>query len=201
VAAPTEPSKPVWLLDVDGVVNALSRTPVPGSWPAAAWVQHAVAAEVPGTGRMVFPILAAQPVLDFVAGVVRSGAADVIWHSTWRESAVTDLGPALGLPELAISFAPEWTDRSERVWWKLPAAERVVASGRRLVWTDDDIAVLPDQVAELAAREDTLLIAPDPVSGLTGPQLDAIARFVGLDEPATPADRPSGTSSGRHGLH
>ena len=178
----TQPAPPVWLLDIDGVVNALARGPVAGSWPADQWVQHVVPADIPGSGRMVLPILAACPVLDFIVRVVRTGAAEVIWHSTWREAAVTDLAPVLGLPQLPISHAPEWTQRPELIWWKLPAARRVVESGRRLVWTDDDIAVVPDQVGDLDARPDTLLISPDPHTGLTADQLRAIADFVGLDE-------------------
>ncbi len=177
----TQPTRPVWLLDIDGVVNALARGPVAGSWPADQWVQHVVPADIPGSGRMVLPIFVARPVLDFVARVVETGAAEVIWHSTWREAAVSDLAPVLGLPVLPISHAPEWTQRPELTWWKLPAARRVIESGRRLVWTDDDIAVVPEQVGDLAARPDTLLISPNPYTGLTPADLAAIADFIGMD--------------------
>jgi hypothetical protein len=178
----TQSARPVWLLDIDGVVNALARGPVAGSWPADQWVQHVVTADIPGSGRMVLPIYAAQPVLDFVSRVVASGACDVYWHSTWRTAAASDLAPVLGLPPIPISIAPEWTKRPERIWWKLPAAHRVVQSGRRLVWTDDDIRVLPEQVADLDGRDDTLLIGPVPEVGLTADHLGAIANFIGLDE-------------------
>ena len=124
-------------------------------------------ADIPGSGRMVLPIFVAQPVLDFVRRVHRSAAAEVVWHSTWREAAATDLAPMLGLPRLPISDRAGVDAPSARVWWKLPAAQRVVASGRRLVWTDDDIAVVPDQVADLVARDDALLISPEPQAGLT----------------------------------
>jgi hypothetical protein len=177
----TRATAPVWLLDIDGVVNALARGPVRGSWPSADWAQHVVHADIPGSGRMVLPIFVAQPVLDFVTAVHASGAAEVIWHSTWREAAVSDLAPVLGLPRLEVSVAPEWTARPRDVWWKLPAAQRVVAADRRLVWTDDDIAVVPDQVADLAARADTLLISPDPRTGLTAEHLAAIADFLEID--------------------
>lgn len=178
----TRATAPVWLLDIDGVVNALARGPVHGSWPASQWSQHVVRADIPGSGRMVLPIFVAQPVLDFVMRVQAVGAAEVVWHSTWREAAVTDLSPVIGLPTIPVSVAPEWTARPRDVWWKLPAAQRVVASGRRLVWTDDDIAVVPDQVAALAARDDTLLISPDPQTGLTADHLAAIADFLDLDD-------------------
>ncbi|MGH8861229.1 MAG: HAD domain-containing protein [Jatrophihabitantaceae bacterium] len=180
----TRPANPVWLLDIDGVVNALAHGPVRDSWPAELWVQHVVHADIPGTGRMALPILAATPVIDFITAVVDSGAVDVVWHSTWRAAAVTDLAPVLGLPSIPISVAPEWTHRPDHVWWKLPAAQRVVEAGRRLVWTDDDIAVLGDQVAELYARADTLLIAPDRCAGLNREHLQRIREFVAVPESA-----------------
>lgn len=170
----------MWLLDIDGVVNALARGPVRGSWPAKAWVQTVIRADMPGHGPMVLPILAARPVLDFVTHVHRSGAVELRWHSTWRAAAMTELAPALGLPAIPISIAPEWTERPIGVWWKLPAAQRVVAAGRPLVWTDDDLGVFATELGDLASRSDALLIGPDPIAGLTGPDLDRIAAFLRL---------------------
>ena len=177
----TQPTRPVWLLDIDGVVNALARGPVAGSWPADQWVQHVVPADIPGSGRMVLPIFVARPVLDFVARVVETGAAEVIWHSTWREAAVSDLAPVLGLPAHA-DLARAGMDAASRAHLvEAPGGARVIESGRRLVWTDDDIAVVPEQVGDLAARPDTLLISPDPYTGLTPADLAAIADFIGMD--------------------
>jgi hypothetical protein len=171
------PSVPVWLLDIDGVVNALARGTVRGSFPPDVWRRFLVRADIPDLGPMLLPILVAQPVLDFVRDVHDSGAAAVIWHSTWRESAVTDLAPLLGLPAIPITVAPEWTRRPAG-WWKLPAARRVAASGRPLVWTDDDIAYYADDLGDLEGRPDTLLISPDPVTGLVQDDLDRIAAFL-----------------------
>jgi hypothetical protein len=177
----TSTATPVWLLDIDGVINALATSPVAGPWTAEDWVQQVVRAEIPGGGPMVLPILAAEPVLAFIRDVVRRRTAEVVWHSTWRTAAVTDLAPVLGLPAIPVSVAPEWTKRDPAVWWKLPAARRVVESGRRLVWTDDDIAVLGEQVADLAQRPGTLLIGPDRRTGLTAEHLEQIATFLGMD--------------------
>jgi hypothetical protein len=175
----TQPSIPMWLLDIDGVINALARGPVRHSWPADAWTQHVVRAEIPEMGMMVLPILVAEPVLDFVRKVVASGVAEVRWHSTWRTAAMTDLAPLLDLPPIPISVAPEWTERPA-TWWKLPAAQRVVASGRHLVWTDDDIARYPGELGDLESRKDALLISPNPDTGLSAGDLDRISAFLGL---------------------
>jgi hypothetical protein len=177
---PRTPSRerPLWLLDIDGVLNALVRGPLPDIWPTDAWVQRLVVTEVPDRGRMSLPIVAARPVLEFVRRVHESGLAEIRWHSTWRGAAITAFAPVLGLPgDIAISIAPEWSERPVLQWWKQPAAERAVAAGRRLVWTDDDLRVFADDTAHLAGP-DTLLLAPEPTLGLTADELDAIEAFL-----------------------
>lgn len=170
--------RPLWLLDIDGVVNALATAPVPEIWPEHDWVQRLVITEIPDRGRMTLPILAARPVLDFVADVHRRGRVEIRWHSTWRTAAVTAFAPALGLPStIPISVAPEWTDRPVLQWWKLGAAERAVAAGRTLIWTDDDLRVYTDE-AERLASPGNLLIAPHGDTGLTPDDLHRIATFL-----------------------
>lgn len=174
-----ERARPVWLLDIDGVINALSAGPVVDAFPPEQWEQHVVHAMLPGLGRVALQILVARPVLDFVAAVHESGRAEVLWHSTWRETATTDLAPLLGLPDIPISVAPEWHERPIAQWWKQPAAERVLDSGRPLVWTDDDIVVYRPDPARFEGRPDVLLLSPDPVTGLTAADLDRVDEFLG----------------------
>ena len=70
-------------------------------------MQRLVITEIPGRGVMTLPILAARPVLEFIADVHRSGRAEIRWHSTWRTAAVTSFAPALGLPTtIPMSVAP-----------------------------------------------------------------------------------------------
>jgi hypothetical protein len=183
-APPAPPAPPVWLLDIDGVVNALAMSR-PDAWPADAWVQRVVRAEVPNQGLVTLPVMAARPVLAFLTRVHESGRAEIRWHSTWRAAAVTALAPALGLPPIPISIAPEWTDPTP-LWWKIPAARRVAESGRRLLWTDDQLELFradPRNAAELAALDawdGALLLCPDPDPGLTPADLDRIAAFLQL---------------------
>ena len=178
------PGPPVWLLDIDGVVNALAMGQ-PDAWPADAWVQRVVCAEVPSQGLVNLSIMAARPVLEFIAAVHEERRAEIRWHSTWRAAAVTGLAPALGLPPIPISIAPEWASPVP-LWWKIPAARRVAESGRRLLWTDDQLELFrgdPRNAAELAAldaRAGTLLLCPDPDPGLTPADLDRIAAFLQL---------------------
>jgi hypothetical protein len=174
---------PVWLLDVDGVLNALAVR-LPDAWPAAAWLQRVVHANVPEQGLVTLPILAARPVIEFITEVHERGTAEIRWHSTWRSAATTDLAPALGLPPIPISIAPEWAARPD-TWWKIPAARRVLRSGRRLVWTDDQFELFaadPRNAAELDALRadpDALLLCTDADPGLTPADLERIAGFLG----------------------
>ena len=180
--------KPVtWLLDVDGVLNAVARKPDLSVWPASAWVRLQAQA-----GGRTYPILAARPVLDFVTEVAASDTVEVRWHTTWRHDAVASLAPALGLPELVVEHAPEFDSRagsasgyagtySGPAWWKLPAARRVIAGGGALVWTDDDLArvsVRREVDEEPVPVERALLIAPRTELGLTPAHLREIAAFV-----------------------
>jgi hypothetical protein len=180
---PTPTGPPVWLLDIDGVVNALALRVPTGVWPQGAWVQRIVQTSgVDGT-RSTLPILAARPVLEFIHRVYDEGLAEIRWHSTWRTAAVLDLAPTLGLPPIPISIAPEWVG-GQATWWKLPAARRVVASGRRLLWTDDQVNLyLADPVSgppltALAAEAGTLLMSPDGDTGLTADDLRQIDEFL-----------------------
>ncbi len=182
---------PLWLLDVDGVVNVLSTGADGLPWPSEQWIQRVVYAPIEGRGVMTLPILAARPVLEFITRVHESAAAEIRWHSTWRGAAATHLGPVLGLPPLPFSVAPEWLDESDVLWWKLPGAQRAIAAGRRLVWTDDDLDTYARHadphtsggLATVAAREDTLLICPRRDRGLGPEDLDAIAAFLAAAGP------------------
>lgn len=183
---PARTDPPLWLLDVDGVVNVLARGAAPDSWPADQWLQRVVVAPIEGRGLMRLPILAARPVLEFITRTHESGAAEIRWHSTWRFAAVTHLAPVLGLPPLPVSVAPEWQHGGDLLWWKLPAALRAVAAGRRLVWTDDDLQTYADlgdadtasALAALAQDDDTLLISTSPARGLGPDDLAAIDAWV-----------------------
>jgi hypothetical protein len=137
--------KPVWLLDIDGVVNAISKKPPTYLWAADKWIQTTVA-NVHGE----WPILTAQPVVDFINEIHHLGRAEVRWHTTRQEEAL-DFADAVGLGGFKVAEAPEYHEYGPRfmarqiagqkpTWWKLPAAERVIGDEKRpLLWTDDDI--------------------------------------------------------------
>lgn len=181
-----EEEVPVWLLDVDGVLNAVTRYPDCEVWPRESWVRT----EAEASGR-VWPLWVATPVLEFLTEMHESGKVEVRWHTTWREDAARSLAPTLGLPDFPMQEAAEFDApaptgyggvKRGSTWWKLPAAERVVRDeGRRLVWTDDDIALERARygLGKAFDSEDILLVAPDVRTGLTPQHLEAVRDFAG----------------------
>jgi hypothetical protein len=104
-------------------------------------------------------------------------------------AAVTALAPALGLPAIPISVAPEWAQPAA-LWWKIPAARRVAESGRRLVWTDDQLTIYRSDVfsePDLTALDrwtGALLLTTDARVGLTPDDLRRVEEF--LDQEVVP---------------
>ena len=126
---------PLWLLDVDGVLNAAHDKPDRSVWPADQWIRFD--AEDTRTGES-WPRLIAQPVVDFLTEIHRRGLAEIRWHTTWQDEAWA-IAEHIGLPHFEVQDAPEFDDCEG--WWKLPAARREMNDGgRTLLWTDDDIA-------------------------------------------------------------
>ena len=169
--------KPVWLLDIDGVINALNHDALPTrDWPSACW--RSVEAE--SAHEIRWPIVAAQPVLDFIWVVHAEGRAEIRWHTSWQEFA-NNVSRSLGLPEFPLQPAPEFDEPIGFTWWKLPAARRVLADeGRRLIWTDDDVAEEMTRLErrELQATGRALLLCPDTMTGLRRRHLKRIEAFL-----------------------
>lgn len=182
---------PVWLLDVDGVVNAATKKPDPNVWPADDWVQGRASDD-----KRSWPITYARPVAAFIREVHEQGRAEIRWHTTWQEWAHA-VSRLLGLPEFPIQEAPEWAEFlvGDRVklhddeWWKIGAALRVVEEEKRpLLWTDDDadsVWNLPYDVrTRIVTAQPTLIVAPAPETGLCRRHLRQIDEFLTEHAPA-----------------
>jgi len=183
---------PVWLLDIDGVINAVSYKPPTAIWPEEAWqADHAVN---DGTS---YRIHWAHPVIDFIKAVHESGRAEIRWHTTWQHQAQT-VADLVGLPVLPVADAPEFYGGSAQVaaairhggrasevdWWKLGAALRVTREeGRPLIWTDDDMADALWHSTEETFNVGTieapaLMVCPNVYHGLSPRDLGQIELFL-----------------------
>lgn len=178
---------PVWLLDIDGVINAISRKPDRNVWPAHQWARTTA-----NGGGTDWPILVATPVLDFLRRVHTERLAEIWWHTTWQNDAV-NLAKALDLPHFPVRPCPEFGARKQalagaapisvcKTWWKLPAAELVVGIERRsLVWTDDDAKwelAGHGGAGALNKLAPTLVVSPQTHTGLTPKHLRQIEEFL-----------------------
>lgn len=136
-------SKPVWLLDVDEVLNVnpgRGRSLPFHVWPKDQWRERKVRSN--GTQ---YTIIIAEPVLEFVRMVHEQELATIKWHTSWQHD-VHDLARRFDLPHLPILDAETefavWNQQRETVrggWWKLPAVWREVDAGHKVVWTDDEV--------------------------------------------------------------
>lgn len=173
---------PVWLLDIDGVLNATAiwlkdadrlNRPV-HAWPVEDWIDSRVWAS-----KRSYRILVAKPVIDFINRIHESGVVEIRWHTTWQNLA-GNVAVEFGLPDFPVQYAPEFIQRSTSDgWWKLPAVWRVLAEGRRVVWTDDDVNVeLTDQQKLTLAAAGCLAISPHYMTGLCRDHLVKIEEFL-----------------------
>lgn len=169
-AAEVPANLPVWLLDVDGVVNA--RRP---AWDQPFAQGHAFVDGV--TYRLQW----APALTRYIKAVHKRGAAEVRWATTWVDH-VHQVERLLRLPAFHTAFRGLGNSPAvgapER---KLAAALYVVEVERRpLIWTDDDAIPVggEDRRRLEEAGVPVLLLAPDPFEGLTPGHLDAIDAFL-----------------------
>ncbi|MEO3820900.1 hypothetical protein [Plantactinospora sp. B24E8] len=175
----------VWLLDVDGVVNA--ARPGWGGPPRRDTVSSA-------SDSCHYPMRWAPPLVDRIRTLHRSGLVEVRWCSTWCPDADA-LERLWLLPPLERAFVDPVKGMAASMA-KLAAARRVLAGVRRLVWTDD--AEVPEpgdpRYDELSADGRALLVRPSPRRGLQPADLDAIEAFARVGVRAVPGTtEPTGT--------
>ncbi len=90
---------PLWLLDVDGVLNAITRRPDPGVW--GDWRHGRATAD-----GVAWPIWWSPSLTAGISRLHSRGLVEVRWLTTWADQANGDLGRLLGLPRLAVVAAP-----------------------------------------------------------------------------------------------
>lgn len=169
-------SKPIWLLDIDGVLNALARKPDPQVWPKGVWVTQAVENR---TG--IYTITISQSVIDFINEIDNARLVDIVWHTTWQAEA-NNVANLFGLNRFPIWPAPEYgeslgyrTDLSWS-WWKAPGFQRALDTRRPVIWTDDDISLVDQR--KFAGQKQALVIAPNSALGLAPKHLRAISGYI-----------------------
>jgi hypothetical protein len=148
-----ETARPIWLLDVDGVLNAFDESgPVVGDW--GDWETFTAKG---------FPIRFSPRMTSRIREMHEAGTVEVRWLTTWGRWANTDL-PQFGFPEFQVAAEQPFRDRGG--WWKLPVAQELFNQGHAVIWTDDDITFSSDamdwlkQVANSDRACDLFAFAP-----------------------------------------
>lgn len=133
--------RPIWLLDVDGVLNAFDETrPVLGDW--GDWQTFT------SNG---FPIRYSPAMTARIRALHNNELVEIRWLTTWGAMANTHLKP-LSLPQLVVAGEVPIVERG---WWKLPVAQELFAQGNSIIWTDDDIPYSSEAVDWLRDVEDS----------------------------------------------
>jgi len=183
-------SRPLVLLDVDGVLNAVASV-TSDVWDD--WRTGVASAE----GR-TFPITWSPTVVQAVRGW--RYLADVHWLTTWGHDANRSLRHLLELPELPVagtydepadgapdrdgpthaSVAPAAPDPLTGRWWKFDVVRRLVRADpdRRMVWIDDDLRLQDDVRAWMRQEASCLLVAPPASTGLTPAHLASVESYL-----------------------
>ena len=158
--------RPVWLLDVDGVINV--------GWPE--WDGGTRSGNAYSSGHE-FLIRWAPALIERIRGLHERYAVDIRWCSTWCCDA-DQLERLFGLPPLERAWTADINGLVAAAA-KLAAARQVLAENRRLIWTDDtEVPTEGPLYDELTRDGRALLIAPHWRRGLLPEHLDAIEAFV-----------------------
>ena len=174
---------PIWLLDVDGVLNALPwRSRNAHQAPKPAWPDYTTCrSDTDGGDRYL--ITYSPTLMAAIRHLHESGAVEVRWLTTWGRGANFRLNKQLGLPEFDVAGEPDvlsgFAGAPNHHWWKFDDARRVHAAEphRSLIWTDDDLVHVPDAL-DWAVGQGFLAISTDDKHGITPHDLDRVRRFV-----------------------
>jgi hypothetical protein len=163
-------TRPIWLLDVDGVLNVV-RMDLDGGY---------VRADT-GYGPVNYhPAITAR-----IAALHAGGQVDIRWLTTWMER-TRYLAEAVGLPANLPIIGRHLFFKGD--WWKAVAAREVADQhpDRLIIWTDDDLnhSYGAGELDWVINRR-MLRISPDHGIGLTAEHMTMIEDAVNAHK--TPA--------------
>lgn len=169
---------PIWFLDIDGVINAVTRA-TPEGFSAG------YASPAPDDHK--YKIQWNPEVVKRIQEMHDSGLVNVMWLTTWGSGANGALRELVGLCELEVAGEPpsyasggyNYYQANPRGWWKLGVVQRFYAENpkRKYVWTDDDLALEPEARAFIEGKN-IFAIAPNEARSLSLRDLELIEAFL-----------------------
>ena len=163
-------------LDVDGVLNAVSRrTP---SVKITGWDDWTIKR----VGR--WPIHHSPAMVAELNALAARDDVTIKWLTTWEDEAAKELSPAIGINgqdwEVLHGDQHAWHGAD---WWKLLAIQKDVEAGAgSFIWIDDDISAEPHAIEWAQSRDDVLVLSPSSTQALTREDLDFAKSFISATE-------------------
>lgn len=162
--------RPVWLLDVDGVLNATR----PG------WEEPHVQGKAYVDG-VAYLLRWAPQLARRIESIVGGGAVEVRWATTWVDH-ILQVERLLALPSMSTAFRVGPDADLDPAELKLQAALHVVEVERRpLIWTDDDAIPGVEDILHRRIQDagvPVLLLEPRTANGLQPEDLNEIEAFL-----------------------
>ncbi len=171
----SDTSKPLLMVDIDGVISLFGAPAGAGSWSAGSSGRPDSA---PAQGS--FHSIDGMP--HFLSSTAAAhlleltGDFDLVWASGWEERAEEHLPRLLGLPAGLPFLRFERSPGTSNAHWKLAAID-AYAGLRPLAWIDD---AFNDACHEWAAERPapTLLVRTEPRDGLTTREARLLAAWA-----------------------
>lgn len=170
---------PIWLLDVDGVLNPFSSY-LPSHYTVGS------AARYPGerANRVSWD----PTIIGRIKQLHEDDAVEIQWLTTWGAGANGELRELFGFDRFELAADPPswawrgWSSYSNKPhpqWWKLGAVKQLLDKdpSRRVVWTDDEIGLEPDAL-DLVKTSNVFAVSPAPQEGLSLTDMSRIEQFV-----------------------
>lgn len=161
-------AKPVWFLDIDGVINSWPKPPEQTDW------------EFKNVEILGYPIWYAPELIESIDRLHESGDVEVRWLTTWEHRANEAFAPGVGLRNRFEVHENPWRGFGPG-WWKADVVENFRQSnpGTPIIWTDDDISLYQSFAGRAVGPEvDAMVICPISNEGLTAQHIDLISEFA-----------------------
>lgn len=172
----------ILLLDVDGVVNAVTNRAFPASWPPDTWHHEPLLNK---TEKRSYPMKWSSDVIDLLTEL--ASKVDIRWHTTWQEDAL-DVGELMGLPVFPVEITPvrgkeTFSGDHFHDWWKTHRVRYLLDSGQTIIWVDDDINYYMYRPSYMwflqgCAAGKILPVCPDSLLGLAPEDFQKINDFI-----------------------
>lgn len=170
-------TKPLCLLDVDGVFNVFYAV-----LGVANPHLHRHTVQI---GFSEYRLTLDRRHRDLVA--MLESAFDLVWATAWEDHANEHICQILGLPELPVIGFPRPRQYDRRLHWKTKTVAAYTA-GRPFCWIDDETGGRDAEYLS-AANPRSLIITCDPAEGLGEPQVFAALDFAAAVAAAEPANQ------------